>query len=139
MNDLISFDESLIDETNTIDIVFEQISTELQYPTHLKSRRIRQQLFEDCGKVAFIKPDTLEYPIIDPKNRSAVESCTPDCKLLILNYNEIRSNRNKISGAGTLLENIKDLIQQNSCSSKIKIAFESCEEINLDQILFYFR
>ena len=120
-----------------VELIREAIN-KIPYINKLNNITVRRSLFEKCGSAAFLYPEELKYPIINPDDFEAMESITPDCNLLLRAYYELKLE--SLSESKDLIEKANFLIQSCSCErEKIGVHLEGFEEIiELDTLLYYF-
>jgi hypothetical protein len=115
-----------------------EVLSKIKTPKKLESMAVRRRLYEDCGKEAFIDPYNLKYPIIDVTKVAAVENCTPCCNLLAKAFFELKSQEGN-PGVADMISEVKSLLRDNSCRSKISVHLEGMEELmDIEAILYYF-
>ena len=85
----------------------------------IRRRSSRRELLERCGEKAFLKPDELKFPIINP----FAKDCTPDCKMLYAAY--VRAKEWHYNDIAT---KAAALYKQNDCEKKTGVHIHEGEK-----------
>lgn len=93
----------------------------------LSSPRIRRKMLETCGEKAFLLPDQLKFPVMDP------ERCEYHCGLLYAAY--MRARQHKYTDAAN---KARSIFKDNACDRKVGVRLESGDYIALEDFTFIF-
>ena len=119
------FNES--DEVKIKELIQEALSQIHPIP-QLRSRTARRRLLEECGEKAFINPDRLEYPVINP------QTCDYDCRLLNRAYYELCTK--SVPGALDMKHKVKSIMENNGCKINVLVKVDEDTIIDLDHLMF---
>ncbi len=98
----------------------------------LQSKIFRRQMIEKCGKKAFLLPDQMKFPIMNP------DTCKIDCKLLYAAYVRARQWTGKTPGYREVANKAKELLRETRCDKKISIHLEGLEQLfYVDDFLYF--
>jgi hypothetical protein len=82
----------------------------------LRRRSGRRALLDRCGEKAFLKPDELKFPIVNPLSKD----CKPDCKMIHAAYVRAKEwHYNDIASKAAAL------YKSNNCEKELGIKMES--------------
>jgi len=108
--DCLDSDEAILEEVRKAKIP-------VSVKKKLRSRSERRKLLEKCGNKAFLEPEDLKFPVIEPGN----ERCEYSCRLLLAAYIRANQWKKKHPEYEKIAEKAKKLYIQNKCNSKIQI------------------
>ncbi len=105
---------------NFFDIITEKMEVKIpsDIKTALNSPSIRRKMLSNFGEKAFLLPGKLLFPILNPKTGKL------DCRLLYAAY--IRSKQwSSKPGYREISLKAREMINDNSCSNKLRIQLEN--------------
>ena len=110
---------------NPFDILIEEVERKIpeDLKRQLSNKVVRRNMLQKCGNKAFLLPDQLKFPIMDPR------TCKLDCRLLYAAFLRANQYKGKKPGYSELVLKIKELFQNNGCSRQIGIHLEGSDEI----------
>jgi hypothetical protein len=117
-------------DPNIKEILITEALEKIKLPRKFRSPAIRRKVLQQCGESAFIDPDNMKYPTVNP------DTCKTDCKVLLASYYGLKKLAGVKVGASDMYHKAKDLLHENNCSTKIGVHIEGIEEImELDTVL----
>ncbi len=129
-------DETIIIEENKfvehLDLIITEINKQLISDTIRKSistPKKRQLIYEKYGKKAFLLPDKLKFPVINPQTGKY------DCNLI---YSARLRAKQYINNPGyrEIAKKAEELFREHKCTNRINIHLkESKEIIDLNQLI----
>ena len=127
-----------VEDPNLANNVFEEVLESIPTLKKLRSKVVRQKLFEDYGDSAFLDPYSLEFPIVNPDVKLTTETINKipyDCNLILSSYCHLKNT----NGDEKMITKAKKLLNENLCP-QIYVHLETLEEIiDIETILFYFK
>lgn len=116
------------------DQFYESLLEELQkmIPDPIKKKisspRIRRKMLETCGEKAFLMPDKLKFPVVDP------DTCEYHCGMIYSAY--IRAKQFKYTDVAA---KARELFKDIACSRKVGVVLESSGEfMALEDFTYFF-
>ncbi len=111
------------------EFILEAVKNELpdSLKKHLSSQENRRQMKEKFGDRAFLNPEELKYPVINPFTEDY------DCRLIYAAY--VRSKQHKHKDIEV---KAKDLYESNNCKKEVKIQLKENEMICCLELLDFF-
>lgn len=110
----------------TTDVVLAEIMKKL-IPTKIRaklsSKKDRHSMIEKFGKSAFLLPDQLKFPVVNP------ESGKPDCGLIYAARARARQYSGVKPGYREIAEKAEELYKKHGCSTKAHIKIQDGEEV----------
>lgn len=95
--------------------------------TKLSSRKNRQLMLEKYGKKAFLLPDQLKFPIVDP------DTGKPDCALLYAARLRAKQYAGVKPGYREIAAKAEQIFHENNCNTRIHIQIQNeTEELNVE-------
>lgn len=121
----------LIDVKSAHETVLEAVSRSLpkKIKEHLNSKQNREDMLKKYGKDAFLMPDKLKFPIIDPHTGEK------DCRLIYAAYVRARQWMDQIPEYKDIASKAKNLYDKQNCSNKINISINE-SDITIDLSMF---
>lgn len=122
-----------VSEKDIYDQILEEINNKIddRLKKRLQSKIFRRQMLEKCGKKAFLLPNQMKFPIMNP------DTCEIDCKLLYAAYVRARQWSGKTPGYREIANKAKELLRETKCDKKIAVHLEGMEHLfYVDDFLF---
>ena len=117
MSDLIIKGQDFYTDERTDDVLTEAIKKLIPNTTKVKlsSRKNRQLMLEKFGKRAFLLPDQLKFPVVDPDTGNI------DCGLLYAARIRAKQYAGVKSGYREVAARAEKMFKSNSCSTKLNV------------------
>lgn len=89
----------------------------------LESKEARQEMLEKYGSEAFLLPDELKFPVVNPKTGQ------PDCKLIYAARIRALQFKDRKPGYNEVAKKAEELYQSNGCQKRINIQIKEHESV----------
>ena len=127
---LIITEEIFSDDVKLSKFLWEVVSLPDSLQTKIHSTSVRKKMLEKYGKVAFLDPDNLKFPIVNPQTGKI------DCRLLYAARSRALQFAGRKPGYRELAAKAKSLYQKYGCARKLHVEIhESKEIIDLNELL----
>jgi len=118
----LSLEEALVDpEATILEAVSQKLPTDLK--KKLRKPSMRREMIEKCGKKAFLIPEELKFPVMDP------DTCKYDCRLIYAAYVRANQWKKKHPHYASVAEKARRLYEKNKCDLRIGVKINETDEI----------
>ena len=116
---------------NFDDVLEETIKAVLpdRIKTYLSRKSNRNLMLEKYGDKAFLIPDKLKFPVVDPK------SGKPHCGLIYAARIRAKQFASRKPGYREIANKAEELYKENKCSTKVHVQLREGEHIELMEFL----
>jgi len=110
---------------NPEDAILEAVSRKLPVELKKKLRKptLRREMLQKCGKKAFLIPEELKFPVMDP------DTCQYDCRLIYAAFVRANQWKKKNPRYTEVAEKARKLYEKNKCDLKIGVHIRETDEI----------
>jgi hypothetical protein len=118
--------------------IFDQIIEEVEkkIPDEIKNKvmspAMRRQLFEKHGEKAFLFPEKMKFPVIDPNTGNY------DCRLLYAAYLRANQHKKSFPEYNEVVQKAKELFKINNCFNSVGIKIEGESVIDIESFIYLF-
>ena len=129
--EFLEFTQEQVAGDEFFDLLTEKLERRIdpQIKQRLQSKAIRRQMRNKYGSKAFLLPEEMKFPIVNPDTGKL------DCALLHAAYVRARQWMGKKPGYSDLAHKAKQMLADNNCGSTIGIKLENVGEFEMDDIL----
>jgi len=128
MDTLIIETEKFYTEETTDEVLTEAMKKLISSNTRAKlsSRKSRQLMLEKYGKGAFLLPDLLKFPVVDP------DTGKPDCSLIYAARIRAKQYAGIKPGYREVAARAEKMFKSNHCETKLNVQIHDGTENKLD-------